>query len=146
MIFPCIDGLVATFALALARVAGRSVRIDNMTESRDGFGFCDLIGSGSIAEHLLAVLAGPIFFFTGCDAGSGLFSSVNEIMSKLCLGNVIATLALYCMIAGSLVILCIGVSNGRTLFDSAADLAGFPVRGCVVVLSIGVFSRTVGAG
>lgn len=144
--FPCVDGLVAAFALALAGVAGRSVGIDNMTESLDGFGFSDHLGSGSIAEHSLAVLAGPIFFNTACDAGSGLFSSVNELMSKLCLGNVIAAFALYFMIAGSLVILCIGVGNGRTLFDSAADLAGFPVRGCVVVLSIGVFSRTVGAG
>lgn len=144
--FPCVDGLVAAFALALAGVAGRSVGIDNMTESLDGFGFSDHLGSGSIAEHSLAVLAGPIFFNTACDAGSGLFSSVNELMSKLCLGNVIAAFALYFMITGSLVILCIGVGNGRTLFDSAADLAGFPVRGCVVVLSIGVFSRTVGAG
>lgn len=144
--FPCVDGLVATFALALAGVAGRSVGIDNMTESLDGFGFVDRLGSGSIAEHNLAVLAGPIFFNTACDAGSGLFSSVNELMSKLGNGNIIAAYALYFMIAGSLVILCVGVSNGRTLFDSAADLAGFPVRGCVVVLSIGVFSRTVGAG
>ena len=144
--FPCVDGLVAAFALALARVAGRSVGIDNMAESRDGFGLCDLLGSGSIAEHLLAVLASPIFFNTACDAGSGLFSSVNELMSKLCNGNVSAAFALYFMIAGSLVILCIGVSNGRTLFDSAADLAGFPVRGCVVVLSIGVSSSAVGAG
>lgn len=144
--FPCVDGLVATFALALAGVAGRSVGIDNMTESLDGFGFVDRLGSGSIAEHLLAVLAGPIFFNTACDAGSGLFSSVNELMSKLGNGNIIATYALYFMIAGSLVILYIGVSNGRTLFDSAADLAGFPVRGGVVVFYIGVFSRTVGAG
>lgn len=144
--FPCVDGLIAAFALALARVAGRSVGIDNMAESRDGFGPGDLLGSGSIAEHLLAVLASPIFFNTACDAGSGLFSSVNELMSKLRNGNVSAAFALYFMIAGSLVILCIGVGNGRTLFDSAADLAGFPVRGCVVVLSIGVFSRTVGAG
>lgn len=144
--FPCVDGLVAAFALALAGVAGRSVGIDNMTESLDGFGFSDHLGSGSIAEHSLAVLAGPIFFNTACDAGSGLFSSVNELMSKLGNGNIIAAYALYFMIAGSLVILYIGVSNGRTLFDSAADLAGFPVRGCVVVLSIGVFSRTVGAG
>lgn len=144
--FPCVDGLVAAFALALAGVAGRSVGIDNMTESLDGFGFSDHLGSGSIAEHSLAVLAGPIFFNTACDAGSGLFSSVNELMSKLGNGNIIAAYALYFMIAGSLIILCIGVGNGRTLFDSAADLAGFPVRGCVVVLSIGVFSRTVGAG
>lgn len=144
--FPCVDGLVAAFALALAGVAGRSVGIDNMTESLDGFGFSDHLGSGSIAEHSLAVLAGPIFFNTACDAGSGLFSSVNELMSKLGNGNIIATYALYFMIAGSLIILCIGVGNGRTLFDSAADLAGIPVRGCVVVLSIGVFSRTVGAG
>lgn len=144
--FPCVDGLVAAFALALAGVAGRSVGIDNMTESLDGFGFCDHLGSGSIAEHLLAVLAGPIFFNTACDAGSGLFSSVNELMSKLGNGNIIAAYALYFMIAGSLVILYIGVSNGRTLFDSAADLAGFPVRGGVVVFYIGVFSRTVGAG
>lgn len=144
--FPCVDGLVAAFALALAGVAGRSVGIDNMTESLDGFGFSDHLGSGSIAEHSLAVLAGPIFFNTACDAGSGLFSSVNELMSKLGNGNIIAAYALYFMIAGSLVILYIGVSNGRSLFDSAADLAGFPVRGCVVVLSIGVFSRTVGAG
>lgn len=146
VIFPCVDGLVATFALALAGVAGRSVGIDNMTESLDGFGFSDHLGSGSIAEHNLAVLAGPIFFNTACDAGSGLFSSVNELMSKLGNGNIIATYALYFMIAGSLVILYIGVSNGRTLFDSAADLAGFPVRGGVVVFYIGVFSRTVGAG
>lgn len=144
--FPCVDGLVATFALALAGVAGRSVGIDNMTESLDGFGFCDHLGSGSIAEHLLAVLAGPIFFNTACDAGSGLFSSVNELMSKLGNGNTIAAYALYFMIAGSLVILYIGVSNGRTLFDSAADLAGFPVRGGVVVFYIGVFSSAVGAG
>ena len=144
--FPCVDGLVAAFTLALAGVAGRSVGIDNMTESLDGFGFCDHLGSGSIAEHLLAVLAGPIFFNTACDAGSGLFSSVNEVMSKLGNGNIIAAYALYFMIAGSLVILYIGVSNGRTLFDSAADLAGFPVRGGVVVFYIGVFSRTVGAG
>lgn len=144
--FPCFDGLVATFALALAGVAGRSVGIDNMTESLDGFGLVDHLGSGSIAEHLLAVLAGPIFFNTACDAGSGLFSSVNELMSKLGNGNIIATYALYFMIAGSLVILYIGVSNGRTLFDSAADLAGFPVRDGVVVFYIGVFSRTVGAG
>lgn len=144
--FPCVDGLVAAFALALAGVAGRSVGIDNMTESLDGFGFSDHLGSGSIAEHSLAVLAGPIFFNTACDAGSGLFSSVNELMSKLGNGNIIAAYALYFMIAGSLIILCIGVGNGRTLFDSAADLAGIPVRGCVVVLSIGVFSRTVGAG
>lgn len=144
--FPCVDGLVAAFALALAGVAGRSVGIDNMTESLDGFGFSDHLGSGSIAEHSLAVLAGPIFFNTACDAGSGLFSSVNELMSKLGNGNIIATYALYFMIAGSLVILYIGVSNGRTLFDSAADLAGFPVRGGVVVFYIGVFSRTVGAG
>lgn len=144
--FPCVDGLVATFALALAGVAGRSVGIDNMTESLDGFGFVDRLGSGSIAEHSLAVLAGPIFFNTACDAGSGLFSSVNELMSKLGNGNIIAAYALYFMIAGSLVILYIGVSNGRSLFDSAADLAGFPVRGGVVVFYIGVFSRTVGAG
>lgn len=144
--FPCVDGLVAAFALALAGVAGRSVGIDNMTESLDGFGFSDHLGSGSIAEHSLAVLAGPIFFNTACDAGSGLFSSVNELMSKLGNGNIIAAYALYFMIAGSLIILCIGVGNGRTLFDSAADLTGIPVRGCVVVLSIGVFSRTVGAG
>lgn len=144
--FPCVDGLIAAFALALARVAGRSVGIDNMTESRDGFGLVDHLGSGSIAEHLLAVLASPIFFNTACDAGSGLFSGVNELMSKLRNGNVSAAFALYFMIAGSLVILCIGVSNGRTLFDSAADLAGFPVRGCVVVLSIGVSSSAVGAG
>lgn len=115
--FPCVDGLVAAFALALAGVAGRSFGIDNMTESLDGFGFCDLLGSLSIAEHLLAVLAGPIFFNTACAAGSGLFSSVNEIMIKL--GNdIIAAYALYFMIAGSLVILFIGVSSGRTLFDS----------------------------
>lgn len=144
--FPCVDGLVAAFALALAGVAGRSVGIDNMTESLDGFGFCDHLGSGSIAEHLLAVLAGPIFSNTACDAGSGLFSSVNELMSKLGNGNIIAAYALYFMIAGSLVILYIGVSNGRTLFDSAADLAGFPVRGGVVVFYIGVSSSAVGAG
>lgn len=145
--FPCVDGLVAAFTLALAGVAGRSVGIDNMTESLDGFGFCDHLGSGSIAEHLLAVLAGPIFFNTACDAGSGLFSSVNELMSKLGNGNIIAAYALYFMIAGSLVILYIGVSSGRMLFvDSTADLAGCPVRGGIVVLYIGVFSRTVGAG
>lgn len=145
--FPCVDGLVAAFTLALAGVAGRSVGIDNMTESLDGFGFSDHLGSGSIAEHLLAVLAGPIFFNTACDAGSGLFSSVNELMSKLGNGNIIATYALYFMIAGSLVILCIGVSSGRMLFvDSTADLAGCPVRGGIVVLYIGVVSRTVGAG
>lgn len=145
--FPCVDGLVAAFTLALAGVAGRSVGIDNMTESLDGFGFCDHLGSGSIAEHLLAVLAGPIFFNTACDAGSGLFSSVNELMSKLGNGNIIAAYALYFMIAGSLVILCIGVSSGRMLFvDSTADLAGCPVRGGIVVLYIGVVSRTVGAG
>lgn len=145
--FPCVDGLVAAFTLALAGVAGRSVGIDNMTESLDGFGFSDHLGSGSIAEHLLAFLAGPIFFNTACDAGSGLFSSVNELMSKLGNGNIIAAYALYFMIAGSLVILCIGVSSGRMLFvDSTADLAGFPVRGGIVVLYIGVFSRTVGAG
>lgn len=146
--FPCVDGLVAAFALALAGVAGRSVGIDNMTESLDGFGFSDHLGSGSIAEHLIAFRAGPIFFNTACDAGSGLFSSVNELMSKLGNGNITAAYALYFMIAGSLVILCIGVSNGRTLFDSAADLAGFPVRGGVVVFFIGVLviTRTVGAG
>lgn len=141
--FPCVDGLVAAFTLALAGVAGRSVGIDNMTESLDGFGFCDHLGSGSIAEHLLAVLAGPIFFNTACDAGSGLFSSVNELMSKLGNGNIIATYALYFMIAGSLVILCIGVSLG--IFDFTADIAGCPVRGGIVVLYIGVFSRTEGA-
>ena len=146
--FPCVDGLVAAFALALAGVAGRSVGIDNMTESLDGFGFSDHLGSGSIAEHLIAFRAGPIFFNTACDAGSGLFSSVNELMSKLGNGNITAAYALYFMIAGSLVILYIGVSNGRTLFDSAADLAGFPVRGGVVVFFIGVLviTRTVGAG
>lgn len=144
--FPCVDGLVAAFTLALAGVAGRSVGIDNMTESLDGFGFSDHLGSGSIAEHLLAVLAGPIFFNTACDAGSGLFSSVNELMSKLGNGNIIATYALYFMIAGSLVILCIGVSLG--IFDFTADIAGFPVRGSIVVICPNVFrfSGAVGAG
>lgn len=144
--FPCVDGLVAAFTLALAGVAGRSVGIDNMTESLDGFGFCDHLGSGSIAEHLLAVLAGPIFFNTACDAGSGLFSSVNELMSKLGNGNIIAAYALYFMIAGSLVILCIGVSLG--IFDFTADIAGFPVRGSIVVICPNVFrfSGAVGAG
>ena len=144
--FPCVDGLVAAFTQALAGVAGRSSRINEVTESSNAFGSVDNLGSLGIAEHGLAGLAGPVFLQTGSNAGSRLLGSVYEVMSKLRNDNVIADGAGNSLCAGCLCILVIDMGSSGTSLYGAADLAGAPVGGFVFIRHVIMFSRAVCAG
>lgn len=137
---------IATFTQALAGVAGRSSRINEVTESSNAFGSVDNLGSLGIAEHGLAGLAGPVFLQTGSNAGSRLLGSVYEVMSKLRNDNVIADGAGNSFGAGCLCVLVIDMGSSGTSLDGAANLAGAPVGGFVFICRVIVLSSSSGAG